>query len=85
MTTRTELEADLIEMQIEDLNTAKLALLEAIETITDVVPTTNRLGSEGNTLLMRLNSQLINFEQELTRVIARLNDEPAVVPPFPMV
>ena len=81
MTTRTQLEADLIAMQIEDLNTAKLVVLEAMETIADIAPTTNRLGSEANSILMRLNSQLINFDQELTRVIARLNDEPAFPTP----
>lgn len=81
MTTRTQLEADLIAMQIEDLNTAKLAVLEAIEIIADIAPTTNRLGSEANSVLMRLNSQLSNFDQELTRVISRLNDEPTFLAP----
>lgn len=80
MTTRTQLEDDLIDIQIEDLNTAKLAVLEALETIADIAPTTNRLGSEANSILMRLNSQLFSFDQELTRVIARLNDEQPAFP-----
>jgi hypothetical protein len=75
MTTRTQLEADLIAIQLEDLNTAKLAVLEALEIVTDIAPTNNRLGSEANSVLMRLNSHLLSFEHEITRVISILNDE----------
>ena len=75
MATKAELEANLITLQITELKDAKKALEAALNVVSKLAPPSNRIGSETNSFLIRLNSQLFSFNQEMTGLISRLTDD----------
>lgn len=72
MTARADLETQLLALQIADLNIVLVALEDFNDTVADHIPTVIKIGGEADNALMRVGSQMKNFEQELTMVLSNL-------------
>ena len=88
MTERADLETQLLDLQIADLNVVLVAIEDFNEAVAGHIPTHTIIGGEADNTLMRVGSQMLNFEQEIERVLANLvarQDGPPVpgVPGYP--
>ena len=72
MTERAALETQLLDLQIADLNVVLVAIEDFNVAVGGHIPTAIKIGGEADNTLMRIGSQMLNFEQEVERVLANL-------------
>ena len=72
MTDRAALETQLLDLQIADLNVVLVAIEDFNEAVAGHIPNQVKIGGDADNTLMRVGSQMLNFEQELERVLANL-------------
>lgn len=83
MTDRATLETQLLDLQIADLNLVLTAIEDFNAAVESHIPTVIKIGGEADNTLMRVGSQMLNFEQEVGRVLANLVARQAGTPVAP--